>query len=297
MYWMDYAFGYRLRFSDGNGWQITAIERLRSWLDRFACIMELKTSAPNGYPHLIFVGKSLGKEMHGEMPRLALPHYGWNLHDFRALRVWLHADVPHVICELGPEKGHDLEILRMLLSCYPVYHRAQGSGGLPFHAALIERNGIGVLLAAQGNRGKTTCCKRIPAPWHALCDDETLVVPNDSSRYHAHPFPTWSDYLFRRSQRTWNVERHVPLSAIFFLEQTDSDKVVPLGQGQATVRVFQSAMQVWDGRWHRLDGREKGALRRKCFENACELAKAIPAFLLHVSVGGRFWEEMEKVLH
>ena len=93
------------------------------------------------------------------------------------------------------------------------------------------------------------------------------------------------------------MERHVPLSAIFFLEQADVDTALPLSQGEAAVRILQSAMQVWDGKWHPLDGREKGALRRRCFENACELAKAIPAFLLHVSVGGRFWEEMEKVLH
>jgi hypothetical protein len=32
------------------------------------------------------------------------------------------------------------------------------------------------------------------------------------------------------------------------------------------------------------------------FNNACELAKAVPAYILRVSLEGRFWEEMEKVI-
>lgn len=296
MHLTAYGCGYSLRLSDGKGWQIKASEGLRSWLDRLASIMELKAYNPNGYPQLTFIRNSSGRKMHwGALP-FTLPQDGWGVHNFRALRVWLHPDVPHVICEIGPERGHDLDVLRMLLSCCPIYYRAQDSGGLPFHAALIERNGTGVLLAGQGNSGKSTCCRRIPPPWHALCDDEALVVRHDSRRYHAHPFPTWSDHFFRRAQRTWNVERHVLLSAIFFLEQSDFDKVIRLGQGEAAVRVLQSAMQVWNGRGFHLDEEQKEALRRRCFENACELAQAVPAFLLCASLDGRFWEEMEKVL-
>jgi hypothetical protein len=37
--------------------------------------------------------------------------------------------------------------------------------------------------------------------------------------------------------------------------------------------------------------------KTKLFENATELAKAVPAFRLQVSLEGRFWEEMEKVLN
>jgi hypothetical protein len=46
----------------------------------------------------------------------------------------------------------------------------------------------------------------------------------------------------------------------------------------------------------RLDGKDKTAIKLRCFQNACELAKTIPAFSLRVSLGGRFWEEMERVL-
>jgi SynChlorMet cassette protein ScmC len=297
---MKDARGYSLRPADARGWHISATPDARPWLDRLASIMELRIHEPNGDPQLIFIRNLSCKAAYWEASRSELPQNGWSLHDFKALRVWLHSGVPHVICEIGPKRGHnlDLDIFRMLLSCYPIYHRAQDSGGLPFHAALIEleRNGSGVLLAAQGNRGKSTCCRRIPPPWHALCDDETLVVRHDSRRYHAHPFPTWSDYFFRRAQRTWNVERHVPLSAIFFLEQADADTALPLGQGEAAVRIFRSAMQVWDGRCFHLDEEQKEALRRRCFENACEFAKAVPAFILRVSLFGRFWEEMENVL-
>ena len=295
---MDCASGYCLGLSDGKGWQIIAASGLKPWLDKLAFIMELETGQdnPNNYPRLIFAPNSFEKEIRGKVPRFPLPQDGWNIYDFQALRAWLHPDVPDVFCEMGLEGDHNLDILRMSLSFYPVYHRAQDSGGLPFHAALVERNGIGVLLAAQGNTGKSTCCRRIPPPWQALCDDETLVVRSDSKGYHAHPFPTWSDYLFRRSKRTWHVERHVPLAAIFFLEQADADEVLPLGQGEAAVRVLQSAMEIWTGECIHLNTKENKALRKTCFENACEIALAIPAYLLHVSLFGSFWEEMEKVL-
>jgi SynChlorMet cassette protein ScmC len=184
----------------------------------------------------------------------------------------------------------------MRLSLYPIYERALNSGGLPFHAGVVERDGKGVLLAAPKNIGKSTCCRRIPRPWNALCDEETLIVQDAQRQYLAHPFPTWSDYLTRGSNRTWNVQRYIPLAAIFFLEQAEADKVIPLGQGEAAALMNQSAMQVCVRNWMNLDGEKMRAFRKKLFDNACELTWAIPIFKLRVSLTGRFWEEMEKVL-
>ena len=290
-----YSREYGMRLAAGKTWHIKAADCLSPWLDKLASITGLDTSGPNPHSQLLFIPNSPGKEIPGEASRSKLPQNGWSVHDFRALRIWFHPHMADVICEIGPEKVPELDIARMWLSLYPIYHRAQGSGGLPFHAALIERDGVGVLLAGQGNAGKSTCCRRIPPPWQAWCDDEVLVVRDDGKGYQAHPFPTWSDYIFRQCDRTWNVEWHVPLSAIFFLERAEADEVASLGRGQAAVRIVQSTMQVWD-KWFLLDAKEKGASRSTCFENACELAKAVPAFLLRVSLKGQFWKEMEKVL-
>jgi len=228
--------------------------------------------------------------------KASLPSSGWEIRDLMWLQVWSHGDVPDVICEKGPGNSHQEEILSMRMSLQPIYQRAQDSGGLPLHAGLVARDGVGVLLAAQRNTGKSTCCRRIPSPWHALCDEEALIVQDNQKRYLAHTFPTWSDYLEKRSEPRWNVQRYVPLEAIFFLEQARTDEVVPVGQGEAAVHLYQSATQVCYRNWVKLNREEIRPLRKKLFENACELAAAIPVFELRVSLNGRFWEKMEAVL-
>jgi SynChlorMet cassette protein ScmC len=295
--------GYCMRLANGQGWYLVATEGVGSWLEKLASIMQLDNCDPNGYPKLIFSRKEKGEEWLEEpiccLPsnlQEKFPSSGWKIRKSHAIQIWSHGDVPDVFCEIGDEEGHDLDILRMLLALHPIFERAQYSGGLPFHAALIERNGIGILLAAPGNTGKSTCCRRLRGLWNPVCDDETLVVRDDQKRYLVHPLPTWSDYLMKRSQGTWNVQKYLPLSAIFFLEQAETDEVVPIGQGQAATLAYRSVTQVCHRDWMNLDREELRAYRKKIFENTCELAGAVPAFKLRVSLKGRFWEEIEKVL-
>jgi SynChlorMet cassette protein ScmC len=184
----------------------------------------------------------------------------------------------------------------MRFSLYPIYQQVQDSGGLPLHAGLVEHNGKGVLLAGPKNAGKSTCCGRLPKPWYPLCDEETLIVKVNQERYLAHPFPTWSEYLAKRSEQTWNVHSHVPISSIFFLEQAGFDEAIPLGQGEASVFINQLATQVCCRYWNNLGHEDLRTRKTKLFENVTELAEAVPAFRLRVSLKGRFWEEMEKVL-
>jgi SynChlorMet cassette protein ScmC len=80
------------------------------------------------------------------------------------------------------------------------------------------------------------------------------------------------------------------------MEQAETDEVLPLGQGEAAAYIHHSAMAVYRRRLYHLDRRESKSLRLKLFDNACELAKAIPAFKLRVSLKGRFWEKIEAVL-
>jgi SynChlorMet cassette protein ScmC len=295
--------GYCLQLANGQGWHLISTEGVRAWVEKFASIMELTCCKPNGDPNLIFIRRESGNRERRDPikglvsnPRGGFPSRGWSTHNLSLLTLWSHNDVPDVICEIGHEDRHNLEIASMYLSLHPIYQRAQDSGGLPFHAALVRWNGIGILLAAPGNSGKSTCCRRLPPPWQALCDDETLIVRDKQKGYLAHPFPTWSDYLLRGSKRTRNVQRHLPVSAIFFLEQAETDEAVHIGQGQAAIRINQSSIEVCRRNWKNLDREEEVSIRKKLFHNACHLARVVPAFKLRVSLNGPFWEEIEKVL-
>jgi len=294
---------YCLRLANGQGWNIVATEEVKLWVEKLASIMELNTCKADGYPKLVFVQREPSKgEFENPIDRLDqstqgnIPKDGWRVHRLGVLRLWYHDHVQDVICETEPDKNHDLDIIRMWHATHPIYQRAQKLGGLPFHAALIERNGKGILLAGHGGAGKSTCCQYLPHSWHVLCDDETLVVLNDQKEYFAHPFPTWSDYLWKRSERTWNVQQNLPLSAIFFLKQADTDEAVPIGQGEAAIFINQLAMDICQRNWRGLEQVEERALRKKLFDHACELGKAVPAYKLKISLKGRFWEEIEAAL-
>jgi SynChlorMet cassette protein ScmC len=294
---------YLLRLVNGQGWEIIAAEGVEPWVEKLASIMQLKNCEANGYPKLIFIRKSSRADWRRDLLfRPArnssgdLPDNGWKAHDLGSLHLWAHSDVPDVICEMGDEENQELNIIRMWLSLSPVYVWALESGGLPLHAALVERNGTGVLLAAPGGTGKSTCCRRILPPWNALCDDSTLIVVDTHKHYQAHPLPTWSDYLWERSGATWDVQQHLPLSALFFLQQGTTDEAIPIGQGQASVLITESVVQIYQSIWRNLLQEEERRFKKKIFENACELAKGIPAFKLRVSLNGRFWDELDRVL-
>jgi SynChlorMet cassette protein ScmC len=295
-------FGYRMQLGDGRGWQMSAGAGLRSWTEKLATIMELRACKSSEYPKLIFIRKKSQNGQMGEPPRQGednfaerLPKTGWRVQEIYNVRFWFRPDLTDIICELGSD-NKDLDLVMMRHSLYPIYQGVLDSGGLPFHAGLIEREGKGVLLAAPRNTGKSTCCQRIPEPWQALCDEETLIVRNGQKRYLAHPFPTWSNKFTKNSEQTWNVEEHVSLEAVFFLEQAAIDAAIPLGQGEGAVSIYQSAMQVFYRYWHDLDPSELRVRNKDLFANSCKLAKTVPTFKLRVSLKGRFWEEIEKVL-
>jgi SynChlorMet cassette protein ScmC len=228
---------------------------------------------------------------------LDLPRPGWKAHDLEFVRFWSHNDVEDLICEMKHEGGdYQQRVLSMRFSLYPIYQQVQNWGGLSLHAGLVEHNGRGVLLAGPKNFGKTTCCNRLPKDWYPLCDEETLIVKADQERYLAHPLPTWSAHLAKRSEQTWNVHCHVPISSIFFLEQAGSDEAIPLGRGEASVFINQLATQVCCRYWNNLGHEDLRIRKIKLFENVTGLAEVVPAFRLRVSLKGRFWEEMEKVL-
>ena len=161
---------YTLKLSNGHGWHIIAGKQAAPWVNRLATIMELKRSELNGYPKLIFLDKDeeVGDALFTGLNMADMPGSGWRLHDFKWLHFYSHDDVPDKICRFGNDDTHGLEIVRMWQSLHPIYERALGDGGLPFHAGLAAWNGKGVLFAASGGTGKSTCCRRLPSPGRRL---------------------------------------------------------------------------------------------------------------------------------
>jgi SynChlorMet cassette protein ScmC len=293
---------YSLYLSDGSSWRITGDEFSARWIDKLATIMELKESASNGSPKLVFCKKG---HLNGVVDNVtdSVPSKsrcssdnGWNFYDHDTLHIWYHNDIPDVICEMNNNEGHEIQIVNMWHSLQPIYQQSISRGGLSLHAGLAELDGRGVLLVGASDKGKSTCCRRLPDYWKPLCDDEALVVLDEHKKYRTHPFPTWSDHLWNRSEKTWDVQSSVALCGVFFLEQAEVDEVVPVGEGQASIHMSESAMQICQKFWRTLDGKGQRQFRTELFNNACKMAKQIPAYRLRVSLHGRFWEKMEQVV-
>ena len=173
---------------------------------------------------------------------------------------------------------------------------AQTRGGVLLHGALAEKDGAGVILAAPGGTGKSTASGRFPPPWRSLCDDTTLVVPDALGNYWAHPWPTWSRFLWGDSGGTWDVQHAVPLKGVFFLSRALEDHVESIGPGHALSLLVESAQQASQLMGRGLATEETRALHLERFDNLCALARVVPAHLLHISLTGAFWEEIEQTL-
>jgi SynChlorMet cassette protein ScmC len=191
----------------------------------------------------------------------------------------------------------ELSILRLIM--YAIFKEAQNSGGVPLHSALAAWNGMGVLLVGDSGIGKSTCCNRLPPPWEALSDDETLVIRAGEQRYVCHPFPTWSNLLRNHGRKSWRVEENVPLSAVFILRQSQTDGLIPLPRERAAFLLAQAALQLWRvprETFLNLTDNEEWPRRRQIFNNSYSIAAAVPAYILQVSLTGGFWERIEGVL-
>lgn len=289
--------GYRLRLGS-NTWCYVMADSvaLEPWVGKFAEIMELNICRVKNETKRIYFDNHDENNKSGPTESPEGPNNGWKCHDLNTLNIWYHDHIPDVICRVKTFDNPETEILTMWNALYPIYRESINLGGLPFHGGLVERDGMGVILAGPGNRGKSTCCSRLPDSWMPLCDDETLVVLDNGGNFRAHPFPTWSDHLWRGSEKTWNVQYSIPISGVFFIEHAEVDEAIPLGQGESAASINQSAAQVCRKYWKNADQGYQRAFRKNLFDNACEMAKKIPAFRLRVSLHGRFWEEIERAL-
>jgi hypothetical protein len=279
---------YTLVLADGSFWEIAAgDEEAASLVSQLGCAMQLSiTPGAIEPPH------------HGDLCRLLV-------------QVDVHASANDCYVPLASKNegvlvvsilkylcGHWGGLYVNLVRLSLVFARqAQVRGGVLIHGALAQRDGMGVILTAPGGTGKTTASNRLPAPWRSLCDDTTLVVRDAQGKYWAHPWPTWSRLLEEGpGVSMWDVQNAVPLKGIFFLSRAVKDRVERLGPGHAVNMLVECVGQASTSMTLGLCKEEIRALHLEQFNNLCVLARVIPTHVLHISLTGVFWQEIDHAL-
>jgi SynChlorMet cassette protein ScmC len=168
--------------------------------------------------------------------------------------------------------------------------------GLILHGALAEYKGMGVILAGPGNVGKSTASRRLPPPWKSLCDDACLVVRDEWGQYWAHPLPTWSLFYQNGAGGCWDVQRAVPLNAIFFLRRSPQDRIEELNESQELSMLMESTNQISRIITYKLLDDEVQSLHIEQMAASEVLATTVPAYMLHISLTGMFWKDLENEL-
>ncbi len=281
---------YTVTLSNNLIWSFSSeTEELKPWLERIGVIFELDNKPYENELHEESI--TAHNEDNGETS-----NFGLQQHDMVTFNASYDIENRKILYSINPFSRKIDEIIAIKSAFYPIYREIIDHGGQLFHAALIERDGKGVLLAGKSGVGKSTSCSRLPEHWNVLCDDELLMIPTEQGIYRAHPLPTWSEYIMERSEKTWNIHHSVPVYGMFYIEQADVDSVLPVGEGQSVAQMSESAYQAYRSYWEIVKNENKKLLQRKMFHNSIAMVKKIPVFKLRVSLHGRFWEEIERAL-
>lgn len=287
--------GFALRLGDGSRWWLAGSRAATPLPEDMAAIMQLHPGdAPEAGQVLFFYDR----EKDGRLFEPArLQAAGWHSLRPYSEQFFFLPGMRHVLAEYRSGQPVPEPHTLMALTVPAVFFSSIALAGLPFHAALVERHGQAVILAARGNTGKSTCARRVPLPWGAPCDDEVLVVRSPEGRYLAHPFPTWSDYITGRApHHTWKVEAALPLAGLFFFEQALEDHCTPLAGYQAALAALHSAEQPMKRLLRWFAPADIRRYRVNMLANAAALVKQVPVFHLKVSFTGRFWEKIAAAL-
>ncbi|HNU86032.1 MAG: SynChlorMet cassette protein ScmC [Pseudomonadota bacterium] len=290
---------YELRLADDQSWVIEPTGDTGEWVDEVARLLRLKPSSESGvrtiHVERLPYGDGDGEREHARLPRCGHPDAEGCISRAKPLELRRHPLIPGVVCRLRKDRESHQVKQQMRYALRPVYEETIRRGGLPLHAALVERDGQGVLLVGRSGVGKSTACRRLPQPWNALGDDLALAVRTGEGRYAVHPFPTWSAVQVGSGERTWDVNRSVSLSAIFLLTQGAEDAVEGVGTGVAAVALNDAAVTILYT-VHACSGSGSTSLLRDVFSNAAAMARCVPVYILRLSLTGRFWEKIEEAL-
>ena len=296
---------YSLRLGNNAEWCFIPTIHTFQWVETLASIMELETYNGQNHRKIVFVRDELKREgIQEEVIKKYFPDVQesssngslWRFRNIQGIKFLSSLDLSRTLCDIGLEQNAAKEIRKMRYSLQPIYAQIQGEGGLPFHGALIEKEGKGVILSAPSGTGKSTCCERLPESWIIHSDDESLMINQGGIAYRIHPLPSWKERMFGLSERTWTTHCHVPLAAFFFIEQSEKDEVIQLKPAVAAVMINASSSSRWYNPAPDQEVHEKRGFQNQFFDNVCNVSRVIPSFKLGVTLHGHFWNNIEKVL-
>ena len=303
MYMLLTNCAVNMGLSNGFVWKVRGKAVSAQWCEELAAILGVsRTTGGPGADLWIEQGKFRAGQPFNPSTLLDLSSHGVASPGPSDVRAWSdlvllrHEELAYVIAGLGEVGDREGRIDQMRRAMLPFYEAVAARGGLPLHAALAEIGGQGVILAGVSGAGKSTCSRRFPAPWRILSDDLAVVVPCEDGTLRAHPLPTWSAVKAQTVERPCVLQHSVPVRAIFFLVQSDTETAVPVGAGRAALSIYDAAMQVFMSVDFAAGIPGGSTYTRILFENAAEMAAAVPAFVLQVSLRGCFWECIERAL-
>ena len=283
---LTHSVRHRLVLADGTRWGIAAgNEEAASIVSQLGRVMQLRVTTG-----------AVESTYDGDARRLLVQVDAHNTSVADCYVPLASEDDGVVLCVLSPNDHWDAPQVNLVRLSLVLAREAQARGGVLMHGALAVRDGIGVILVAPGGTGKTTASNRLPAPWRSLSDDTTLVVRDPQGNYWAHPWPTWSRFLDGGPGGTWDVQSAVPVKGIFVLAQAAQDRAERVGPGQAVSLLGECVGQVSGFMTPGLPKEELQALHLERFNNLCALARVVPTHVLHISLTGAFWQEIEQAL-
>lgn len=294
---------YILKLNDRCAWNLAGTPGTEAWLDHFSSVLGLQAGMKEEFPRITFIrGRAAGPT--GVDPRWPpdvahlerLVQQGWEPNNLGLVRFWTSSKRSDLVGELLNSPAREIAILTMEQALQPLYSEAVKSSGIPLHGALVALDGQGVVLAGANDAGKTTACCRLPSRWKVLSDDETLLIRGKEEGYVAHPLPTWSDHWRSRSGQGCDMSQRVSLAAIFVLQQAPCVEVLPMGPARGAARINESARQASFWRLRAPGPHGQGLWSTALFDNACEIARKVPAYTLRLNLSGRFWEPIERLL-
>jgi len=162
---------YSVRLSSGRRWRYQPVQGTERWVERFSSFLGIDAGEDISSPTITILPSpdGVGQDIQPKPGAGRVPPDGISRQ--RLLRRWLpginlywQPGSQDILCVLRSSAGPDSELEQMRYALYPILDGAVCDGGLPLHAALVEREGVGILIAAASGVGKSTCCKRLPAP-------------------------------------------------------------------------------------------------------------------------------------
>ncbi len=190
----------------------------------------------------------------------------------RYVTTWVHASMRVTSAPVA---------LHKLLSCVDAaaaeYYALRG--GILLHAAAASLRHQGFLFLGKSGAGKSTTAKNTAAVGiPVLGEDRVFVLPSKDGEYVLSKAQTYPAQLISHPDLT------PPLRGVFVLAQNASDHLERMTQTQTAKMVFQAFQE------HPAGSALSPKLLRGIFQTACQIARQVPGYILHLRNAPDFWK-------